>query len=154
MGASTLTPLAVALVNVNALGLDTPPFVYFMERHPTYLNRMRAIFRRVRAGTVIAYTSAITIAEILTKPYQTQNLALANRYQRMLLRGRNFSVLTIDVQTALTAADLRARYNLRTADALQIAAAVEAGCDAFLTNDHALRRVTEIPILFLDELTL
>jgi hypothetical protein len=26
------------------------------------------------------------------------------------------------------------------------------GCDAFLTNDHTLRRVTEIPVLVLDDL--
>jgi hypothetical protein len=35
--------------------------------------------------------------------------------------------------------------------ALQVATAIAAGCDAFLTNDAGLKRVTEIIILMLDE---
>lgn len=41
---------------------------------------------------------------------------------------------------------------LRTPDALQIAAALVAGCEAFLTNDAGLKRVTELRVLVLDEL--
>ncbi len=37
-------------------------------------------------------------------------------------------------------------------DALQVAVALEAGCEAFLTNDAALKRVTALRILVLDEL--
>lgn len=55
---------------------------------------------------------------------------------------------------AETAAELRARYNLRTPDALQIAVALENNCDAFLCNDNGLKRVTELKILILDELEL
>jgi predicted nucleic acid-binding protein len=39
-------------------------------------------------------------------------------------------------------------------DALQIAVALEAGCEAFLTNDRTLKRVTELRVLVLDELEL
>jgi len=39
-------------------------------------------------------------------------------------------------------------------DAFQIAAALAAGCDAFLTNDNTLKRVSELTILVLDELEL
>jgi predicted nucleic acid-binding protein len=49
---------------------------------------------------------------------------------------------------------LRARYNLRTPDALQISAALETSCQAFLTNDTQLKRVTELRMLILDELEL
>jgi predicted nucleic acid-binding protein len=52
------------------------------------------------------------------------------------------------------AADLRARYGLKTPDALQIGCALESGCDAFLCNDLALKRVTELRVLALDELEL
>jgi predicted nucleic acid-binding protein len=43
---------------------------------------------------------------------------------------------------------------LRTPDALQIATALEAGCEAFLSNDAGLRRVTELRVLILDDLEL
>jgi predicted nucleic acid-binding protein len=53
---------------------------------------------------------------------------------------------------ANSAAELRARFNLSLTDAYQIAAALGAGCDAFLTNDAGLKRVREITILVLDDL--
>jgi predicted nucleic acid-binding protein len=52
----------------------------------------------------------------------------------------------------VTKAELRARDQLRTPDALQVASALGAGCEAFLTNDLALRRVTELHVLVLGEL--
>jgi predicted nucleic acid-binding protein len=50
------------------------------------------------------------------------------------------------------AAEVRARYNLKLTDSLQIAAAIAAGCDDFLTNDSALKRVSGITILALGDL--
>ena len=43
-------------------------------------------------------------------------------------------------------------YNIRLPDALQIAAALAAGCEAFLTNDGGLKRVSEIKVLVVSEL--
>jgi len=63
-------------------------------------------------------------------------------------------LVSIDSETAKVAADLRARYNLRTPDALQLATAIKAGCDAFLTNDATLKKVTELKVLVLSELQL
>ncbi|HEX8180785.1 MAG TPA: hypothetical protein VF525_14645 [Pyrinomonadaceae bacterium] len=37
-------------------------------------------------------------------------------------------------------------------DALQIATALQAGCEAFLTNDAARQRVTDLRVLVLDQL--
>ncbi|MBW4523229.1 MAG: PIN domain-containing protein [Scytolyngbya sp. HA4215-MV1] len=44
------------------------------------------------------------------------------------------------------------QYNLKLPDALQIATARVTGCQAFLTNDTALKRVGELRILVLSEL--
>jgi predicted nucleic acid-binding protein len=43
---------------------------------------------------------------------------------------------------------------LRTPDAILIATAIMAGCDAFLTNDKRLKQVTEIKVLVLEDLEL
>jgi predicted nucleic acid-binding protein len=45
------------------------------------------------------------------------------------------------------------RYQIRTPDALQLAAAISAEADAFLTNDHALKRVKEITVLVMDDIS-
>jgi len=47
---------------------------------------------------------------------------------------------------------LRAQYSLTLLDALQIAAALSAGCEALLTNDVRLQRVTELRVIVLAEL--
>ena len=57
----------------------------------------------------------------------------------------------IDQTLALQAAQIRARYNLQLPDAFQIAVALAAGCEAFLTNDVIFRRVTELQVLVLDD---
>lgn len=41
---------------------------------------------------------------------------------------------------------IRATLNLKLGDSLHLAAALEAGCDRFLTNDTRLRRCTAIPV--------
>jgi predicted nucleic acid-binding protein len=48
------------------------------------------------------------------------------------------------------AARRRAKYNLRLPGPLQMAAAISNGCDAFLTNDAQLARVTESKVLVID----
>jgi predicted nucleic acid-binding protein len=63
-------------------------------------------------------------------------------------------LMPITTSVAERAAQLRAQYNLRTPDALHVASALEAACDAFLTNDLGLKRVTELRVLVLDELQL
>jgi len=63
----------------------------------------------------------------------------------------NVTFLVIDDEIADNAADLRARYNVTLTDALQAATALAAGCDAFLTNDPALKRVSALDVIVLDE---
>jgi predicted nucleic acid-binding protein len=60
--------------------------------------------------------------------------------------------VSIDQDIARQAAQLRAVHNLALADALQIATALNQGCQMFLTNDKQLARVTEIRVVVLEEL--
>jgi predicted nucleic acid-binding protein len=50
------------------------------------------------------------------------------------------------------AAFLRARYNLKTPDAIQVATALVSGSRAFLTNDENITAIEGIDILLLDRL--
>ena len=96
----------------------------------------------------------VSLTKVLTLPMRLGNRVVEAEYRDLLLYGRNFSLLSIDAIIAENAADLRARYQIRTPDALQVATALSARCDAFLTNDIALRRVRDLRILVLDELEL
>lgn len=149
-----MTKLDAALTGVTRLGFDTSPFIYFVERNPAYVHLMREIFRRVDVGTLSGYSSMITLAEVLTQPLRFANIGLANTYRNFLTAGRNFELQPIDVPVAEKAADLRARYALKTPDALQVATALQTGCEAFLTNDLTFQRIVELRVLILDDLEL
>ena len=149
-----MTKLDDALAGITKLGFDTSPFIYFVERNPQYLDLVREVIRRVDTGQLAGYSSVVTLTEVLTHPKRLKQTAIENDYRDLLLHGRNFKLVPIDVIIAEQAADFRARYNLRTPDALQIAAALEFGCQAFLTNDIPLKRVTELRVLVVDELEL
>lgn len=149
-----MTKLNDALQGVSKLGLDTSPLIYFVERHPTYLSQMREIISRIDAGAFMGYSSVITLTEVLTQPLRLANGSLVSEYRMLLRQGRNFTLVSVDASVCETAAELRARYNLRTPDALQVASALSMGCEALLTNDTGIRRVTELHVLLLDDLEL
>ena len=106
------------------------------------------------AGALQAVTSVISLVEVLVLPIRFANDVLQKQYTDLLLQSVHFETRAVTVDAAQIAGDLRARYNLRTPDALQVAVAIAAGCQAFLTNDTTLKRVSEISILVMDELEL
>jgi predicted nucleic acid-binding protein len=141
-----------ALKGISRLYIETAPLIYYVEENPAYVDRMDAIIASLDGSSIQAVSSVITLTEVLTQPLKVSNTQLQQEYKDILLNSGGFHLLPITSRIAEAAADLRARYNLRTPDALHIAAAIDAGCDAFLTNDIGVKRVTEINILVLDEL--
>ncbi len=115
---------------------------------------MRIIFSLVDSGKIEVVTSVITLTEVLTKPLKSMNRKLEREYIDLLLTSRNMQLIAINPAIASRAAHLRAQYNLKTPDALQVAAAIETDCQVFLTNDASIRRVKEIAVLMVDDLEL
>lgn len=146
--------LDVALTAVSRLAFDTAPIIYFVEAHPRYDALVTAIFERVARGEMEGVTSVISLTEVLVHPIQHGSQALINDYMELLLHGSHFQTIPIEATASRRAAELRARYQIRTPDALQLASAMTAGCDTFLTNDVKLQRVTELRVLVLDQLEL
>ena len=141
-----------ALKNISTLAFDTAPIIYFVEANLTYDTLVTAIFQRVENEEITGVTSVISLCEVLVHPIRNQNHNLKQRYRDILQNSPNFFTRLINSTIAERAAELRAKYNLRTPDALQIASALINGCDAFLCNDKNLKRVTELKILILGEI--
>lgn len=140
-----------AFGGITYIGIDTSPFIYLLEVHPLYLSLAAQLFDRIEAGELSATTSTITVAEVSVRPLRLHRYDLHQQYLDLLLNTANLDVLPVSFQVAQTAAELRAQYNVRLPDALQLAAAIIAKCEAFVTNDRALRHVTAIPVLVLDD---
>ena len=96
-------------------------------------------------------TSAITLLEVLVAPYRSAQLALAERYEALLMRSRGLTLVNVDLLQLRTAAALRARHKIKAPDALQLAAAITTRCSTFVTNDRALPSLPGLRIIQLDE---
>ncbi|MCC5627794.1 type II toxin-antitoxin system VapC family toxin [Nostoc sphaeroides CHAB 2801] len=139
-----------ALANVSRLFLDTAPVIYFVERNPQFVDLVDPIFERLSTD-ITAVASGITLSECLVGAIR---LGLADLEQAFVDVLQQEQVVFVEINAAIAreAARIRVRYNLQLPDALQVAAAIIAGCEAFLTNDAALKRVMELRVLVVCEL--
>jgi predicted nucleic acid-binding protein len=143
-----------ALRGVTRLALDTAPVIYLIEAHPRYRLLVREVARRIAEGEVAGITSVVSLGEVLVQPMSRGDQHLQQRYRELLLNSVGFRTLPVDAALAERAAGLRARYGMRLPDALQVAVAIDEGCEGFLTNDRRLARVTDLRVLVLDDLEL
>lgn len=141
-----------ALQGVYRLFLDTAPVIYYIEKHPVYFPVLSPIFDQIDRGTLMAVTSPITLSECLVLPYRLRSIQLQRDFTELIVRGKHTMFVWLDEDCGQRAAEIRARYNLTLLDAFQIAAALSAGCEALLTNDRALTRVTDLRILMLEDI--
>ena len=142
--------LEQALVGHKIIGLDTAPFIYLWERHPRYFILSETLFRHLKKPEVQGVTSIITMIEACVLPQRQGRRDLVQAYERALLHSQQVQMRSVDAVLARRAVSLRADYAIRVPDALQIAAALEAGATAFVTNDQRLEKVKELTVLVLD----
>lgn len=143
-----------ALAGVSRLFLDTTPAIYYVEKHPAYHQVVAEVFRQIDSANITAVTSPVTLAECLVHPLLLGLTKLQQDFTDLLLNGSNTAFAPIDEQIALQATELRARYNIGLLDAFQFGVASSTNCDAFLTNDKMLARVTEIKVILVGDLEL
>jgi len=129
-----------ALAGVSRLFLDTAPVIYFVERNPEFVDRVDPVFERLESE-IRAVVGAVTVSECLVGALRLGLTDLEQVYLNIMARE---DVLFVESTLAIArkAARIRFQYNLQLLDALQIAAAIASGCQAFLTNDAQLKRVT------------
>ena len=147
-----MTALEESLRQVQRLAVDSAPWIYLIEGHPEFAAPVRMIVERAEKGELKLCTSALTLIEVLALPLAVGAHAIAEAYETILLESPYLELHDVDRLVARRAADLRGRYRLKTPDAVQVAVALQAGCDAFLTNDRRLRRVQDLTILVLSDL--
>jgi predicted nucleic acid-binding protein len=143
-----------AIQGIRRLFLDTVPIIYYVENHPNYYELTQVIFDGIDEGLLLGVTSPISLSECLVYHYKLGLIALAQDFIYLIVDGENINFVLIDEDIGNLAAQMRARYSLSLTDALQIATAIQSNCDAFLTNDLQLKRVNELSILVISELTL
>jgi len=143
-----------ALIGITRLGLDTAPIIYFVEASPQYHAHCSPFFDQIDNQAIEAFTSVILLTETLVHPLRNSDVYRLSAFRSLLLATQGISTVSLTITVAERAAQLRAVYNLRTPDTIQVATALAIGCDAFLTNDINLKRVTELRVIVVGELSL
>ena len=140
------------IASTTAIGFDTAPLIYYFERHPIFFPTIEPVIRWVEQREAVAiYTSVVSLIETTIFPLRQGRDDLVTQYRQALLHSSDVYTLPLDADIAQRAAQLRADYNLRTPDAIQLATCIHAKCDVFITNDQEFRSVKEIPILYLTD---
>src|SRR5688572_7198712 len=134
------------------IGLDTAPFVYYIEDVAPYADLLHPVFSLLENHALRAVTSTVTLAEILTKPFADKNFSLADEIKFTLKSYSSLSVAPIDEKLGEAAALIRARYTIRLPDALQVAAALQGEATLFLTNDKRVKKFDALQVLVLADL--
>jgi predicted nucleic acid-binding protein len=122
--------------------LDSAPLIYLIEEVAPYA---AALEERLAAPTTVQICSDLTRLECRVKPMregQNELLSAFDSYFEEIIA----EIVALSRPLIDHATQLRAHYGFRTPDALHLAAAIAAGCDLFLTNDHQLSRCTEITV--------
>jgi uncharacterized protein len=123
---------------VGLIYLDACLVIYLVEQHPRWGERiLRAI---ADAGRMTRFgISPLVNCECLVQPLRRGELVLERRYLEVF---DSFASLAMPEPIYLQAAELRARFGLKTPDALHLACAQHHRCDALWTNDDRLARAS------------
>ena len=115
---------------------DTNLFIYLIEEFGDLSKRVINLRNRMVERGDELYTSTLTVGEILIKPLEAGDEALARRYESALLQGA--IVIPFDVEPARLYASIRKDRTIRAPDAIQLACASQARVDLFITNHERL----------------
>ncbi len=117
--------------------LDSCVVIYLVERHAQWGQLVAdaiAAAPDVRLGV-----SPLVKCECLVGPIKRGDLVLRRAYDEVFSL---FATLAMPEGVYLQAAELRARFGVKTPDALHLACAQHHGCDALWTNDDRLTQVS------------
>ena len=84
--------------------------------------------------------------------YRCDNHPLAPKFYALLSTYPGLTWAPVSLEVADRAAEFRARYNLSTPDAIQLATAISFQATGFIGNDKGLKKVKEIECIFVSEL--
>ena len=127
---------------------DTMLFIYWIEEHPTHLDRIKRLLSRIEVRGDQLCSSTFGLGEVLVGARQRNDQHLAEAI-RTAMRPPHVELLPFDAAAADRYAEIRARHRTTPADSMHLACAAAAGVDLFLTNDVELTRLDVPGIKFI-----
>ena len=142
-------------VTVPASGLiyiDSCVLIYGIERVEPYFSCASALWP-VEGARPQIITSALTLLEVLVKPFREKNDSLGQAYRESIMSPEGVQCIPITLPLLESAARIRAEFGLRTPDAIHTATAISSGCVLFVTNDVVFRRISGLNVAVISEIS-
>jgi len=147
-----LGALDSALASHRLVALDTSVWIYHFEGSAAYGPAADSVLEAIAQGHIKALASELVLLELLVAPLKKGAQDVADEIELALQHFPHLQLVPVTRTVLTRAAEIRARYGLRTPDAIMLATALECGATLAVTNDNAWRKVEEIDVLLLREL--
>lgn len=144
--------LASALAGHRLIALDTSVWIYHFEGSAAYGQAADSVLEVIAQGRIGAVASELVLLELLVAPLKKKTQDVADEIELTLLHFPHLQLTPVTCAVLVRAAEIRARYGMRTPDAIMLATAIESGATLAVTNDSAWRKVDEIEVLLLRDL--
>lgn len=130
---------------------DSCVLIYRLQDIEPWNSRIAAALSTVIQPRVVV--SELTRLECRVKPLREGDLSTLEKFDGFFA-SPTIGYAPLSRSVFDLAADLRARYRLKTPDALHLAAAVQIGCVELWTNDRRLEQAAEgrLQVVSVDEL--
>lgn len=125
--------------------LDSNIVIYLIEQPPDFGPRATARIASLRAAGDSIVVSDLTRLECRHHPMGAGDQVTLRQFDAFFGQAA-LQVATLTTAICDRATEIRAHQGYRTPDALHLAAAIESGCDVFLTNDHRLAGVDGLTV--------
>jgi predicted nucleic acid-binding protein len=118
---------------------DTNHYIYLLEGHPLFQPAVVRLRQRMLLQKDDLITSALTLGEIQVKALNESRPQDAADLKRRVVGSSQ--IVTFDAATADAFAYILSTTKIKGADAIQLACAMTAGVDFFITNDMQLQKL-------------
>jgi len=143
----TLPQLEGFLQRHKRIGLDTNILIDLIQGHSQFGPLAKRVFERIESGRNSGVCATLSLMEVLVQPYRLDDVSLVNQFYGLLTTYPCLSWVNLTADIADEAARLRARYDLKTPDAIIVASAILGEASGLIANDSTMKRITEVETL-------
>lgn len=129
---------------------DSMLFIYLLEDHPEFSERVGQLLDRAYNRGDSLFTSYLVLGEVMAGTEKSKKPRNAHPV-REVFREMGFICLPFDEGAVAPFSRLRSKEKVKIADAIHLACAASAGIDLFLTGDKQLVKLDIPGIQFIAE---
>ncbi len=133
--------------------LDTNILIYLFQGQEQHSKLLDEIFEFLEKKKIKICFSALLLTELLVDPFKKLQPSIAKDWLYYFKVAKNIEIIDLTPAIAVDAAFLRSKYNFKTPDSIHLATAIQKKNSIFLTNDSDLKKIKELTVVCLEDLT-